>query len=112
MKSFLGRLISACAVVGCGAGPQVKVTAQYRPDALRDTRVLIVPLAVSEELGDQRTGVILSDVARSAASDAACREMAEELGKHTIICLDRQTSARSPALSELERLFALDQPIP
>jgi hypothetical protein len=111
-KSRAGIWVSLCWVVGCGAAPQVKTTADYRPEALRGAHILVVPLAVSDELGDARTGMVLSDQARSDASDAACKTMVEAASEHTVVCADQTTVARSPALSELERLFALDQPIP
>ncbi|HWZ90716.1 MAG TPA: hypothetical protein VNW92_17770 [Polyangiaceae bacterium] len=105
-------LVSACLVTGCGAGPQVKATPQYKADSLRDARVLMIPLAVSDELGDARTGIVLSDQTRSLASDVACKSMAEETSERKIVCVDQQSIAHTPAFSELERRFALDQPIP
>jgi hypothetical protein len=104
--------LAVLCVVACGAAPQVKTTADYHPEALRDARVLMVPLAVSDELGDARTGIVLSDEARALASDGACKSMAEDSSARKIVCVDQQAVAHSPALTELERLFALDQPIP
>ena len=98
--------------VGCGGAPQVKTTAAYQPQAMREARVLVVPLAVSDELGDARTGIVLSDQARGLASDASCKTMAGDSSAHPVVCVDQRAVARSPALTELERLFALDQPIP
>jgi len=79
-------------VVSCGGAPQVRATAN--------------------ELEDARTGIVLSDQTRTEASDASCKEMVDNSGSEHIVCVDRQMKARSPAFSELERLFALDQPIP
>jgi hypothetical protein len=105
---------TAALLLGCGAGPQVQATGAYRADALQNTRILFVPLAVSDELGDERTGVILSDQARSIASEEACKAMQEEssASAEQVVCLDQHTFEHSPALGELERLFARDQPIP
>jgi hypothetical protein len=105
-------LFAGLSLMACGGGPQVKVTAQYRPQMLQHARVLVVPLAVSDELGDARTGIVLSDQARASASAEACKMLTDEVSERTIVCADQDAVGRSPALAELERLFALDQPIP
>jgi hypothetical protein len=107
-------MLMSCAalMLGCGAGPQVQETTSYRADTLRNARILFVPLAVSDELGDERTGVILSDQARSLASEDACKAMQDALSAEQVVCLDQHAFERSPAFAELARLFALDRPIP
>lgn len=104
--------IAGAAVLACGATPQIKSTADYREDTLAKSRVLFVPLAVSEALGDQRTGIILSDHTRVQASDAACSQIAASSGEAALICLDAQQAAAAPAFTDVQRLFALDEPIP
>jgi hypothetical protein len=111
MKAWQSWLVAG-GLAGCGGAPQVKATADYHPGATRDARVLVVPLAVSDELGDVRTGIVLSDQARTLASDASCKTLADDSSADHIVCVDQQMVVRSPALAELERLFALDQPIP
>jgi len=75
-KRFAAGVIGVLAV-GCGGAPQVKTTPDFHPQALAHGRVLFVPLAVSQELGDERTGIMLSDETRAMASDSACKEVAE-----------------------------------
>jgi len=71
--------------------------------------VLLVPLAVSDPLGDERTGIVLSDAARVSASAGACRRITEDRGDVEVVCVAAQ---KSPVISELELLFARDQRIP
>ena len=104
--------VLACTLTSCGAAPQVQPTPDYRADALRTKAVLFVPLAVSNDLGDERTGIVLSDSARLGASSAACRHLAETWSDGRLVCFDEKRIAGSPEFSELVLLFALDKPIP
>jgi hypothetical protein len=96
----------------CGGGPQIQTTTNYRPEAFRGAKVLVIPLAVSDDLGDERTGIVLSKSARTLASEAACSELLDASSDARIVCFSESRVARVPALAELELLFALDKPIP
>ena len=95
-------------LVACG-GPQVRPMADYRSGVLEGKRVLLVPLAVSDPLGDERTGIVLSDAARLRASAAACQRIAQDQDDTKIVCGE---TGKSQAIAELELLFARDQQIP
>jgi hypothetical protein len=95
-------------LVGCG-GPQVRAMSDYRSGILEGKRVLLVPLAVSDPLGDERTGIVLSDAARLRASAAACRRIAQDRDDGKVVCGE---AAKSQVIAELELLFAKDQRIP
>lgn len=99
------------ALSGCG-GPVIRGVPEHQPEALRGKRVLFVPLAISDELGDERTGVVLSNEARLVASEAACKRIAEEWSDGELVCLERARLAKSSSLSELQLLFARDRAIP
>lgn len=99
-------------VAACAGGPRVKWTADYRPASLAGQRVLIVRLAASHDFVDERSGVTLSANTRSVASSRACARIAESWSELNVTCFDRVPLASSPAMAELERLFALDKPIP
>lgn len=105
-------VLSGVLGVGCGGAPQVKTTPEFHPQALAHGRVLFVPLAVSQELGDERTGIVLSDETRAKASDAACKQVAESVTAPAIVCLDPERAASVPAFGQIQLLFARDQPIP
>lgn len=110
MRASLWALLGA-GFFGCGAAPQVTVTPDYQERVLLGKRVIVVPLAVSDDLNDQRTGISLSAQTRDLASDSACHEIAEAWSQGMLLCpSDSRDSAAT--LAEIERLFALDQPIP
>ena len=111
MRSLVAVLAGAVAI-GCGAAPRVTTTAAFRAGALRHGKVLFVPLAVSEELGDERTGIVLSDATRALASETACKNVVESLSDPALVCLDRDRAGALPAFAQVQLLFARDQPIP
>jgi len=100
-----------CLFAGCGGGPQIKATSEYRAEALRGRRILLVPLAMSDELGDERTGIVLSVATRVEANKRACKEVAKDLEGYQVVCIDSEKSTRAEKLTELQRRFALEQPI-
>lgn len=102
----------AIAVVGCGGGPQIKVAPDYTPKACAGQRVLLVPLAVSNELGDKRTGIVLSDDARRSASEATCTKLAHDWGRGGLVCPPFDAAKKPANLNALEQAFALDAPVP
>jgi hypothetical protein len=81
----------------------------YRKGSLEGKSVLLVPLAVSDPLGDERTGIVLSDAARLQASAAACQRIAQDRDDGKVVCGE---GSKSPVVAELELLFATDQRIP
>ena len=105
-------LTIALAVAACGGGPQIKTTADYKPKACAGQRVLLVPIAVSDDLGDQRTGIVLSGDARRFASEGTCTTLAHDWDKGTLVCPPFDPAKKPSTLSELERAFALDAPVP
>jgi hypothetical protein len=111
-SGFTILLFGTLLCAGCGGGPQVKTTADYRARALAGSRVAFVPLAVSDDLGDKRTGIVLSARTRYYASAAACTRIAESWSDGKVVCLDPRAAAQASVLAELERHFALDEPVP
>jgi len=110
--SRIAGWIIPLAVAGCGGGPQIKVTADYKPKVCAGQRVLLVPLAVSDELGDKRTGIVLSDEARLSASEATCNEIAHDWDNGALVCPLFDAAKTLPNLNALEQAFALDAPVP
>lgn len=104
--------LAAVITIGCGGAPRVKATSDFRTGALRHGKVLFVPLAVSQELGDERTGIVLSDGTRALASETACKNVIESLSDPALVCLDQDRAGALPAFAQIQLLFARDQPIP
>lgn len=121
MRSWWSCWLAIGTLVGCHgvdrqgrpvSGPEVQVTKHYRADELAGKRVVFVPLAVSDALGNERTGIMLSDKTRAVASAGACQEVAESWRSGTLVCVREKEGTRAPELLELEGLFAKDAPIP
>jgi hypothetical protein len=108
----VGGAMTCVLLVGCGASPQIKTTADYREDALARGRVLFVPLSVSQALGDQRTGIILSDETRIGASDAACGRLSSADDDPAVVCWSQEKAAMEPAFAQVQSMFALDEAVP
>lgn len=108
----MSRVVGCLVLVACGASPQIKATADYREGTLRRGRVLFVPLSVSQALGDQRTGIILSDGTRAMASDAACGRLSNAAEEPAVVCWDPEKAAAEPAFAQVQSMFALDEPVP
>lgn len=110
-----GLLLGCHSVDAAGrriSGPEVQRTKHYAGKTLAGKRVVFVPLAVSDALGDERTGIMLSDKTRSLASASACQEISQSWGDGTLLCVHERAGKRAPELVEVELLFALDKPIP
>src|SRR4051812_17918169 len=98
MVGSLTRVLAATALagvitIGCGGGPQVRATPDFHAGALQHGKVLFVPLAVSEELGDERTGIVLSDATRALASESACKNVVESVNDPALVCLARERAS-------------------
>jgi hypothetical protein len=115
LRLFMGSArfgLLACWMLTACAGPQVQPTKHYTGEMLTGKRVVFVPLAVSDPLGDERTGIMLSDTTRSVASAGACQELSQSWDDGTLLCVREESGKRAPELVEMERLFAGDKPIP
>jgi hypothetical protein len=108
----IGGVVASLLLMGCGASPLIKPTAQYREGALTRGRVLFVPLSVSQALGDRRTGIILSDETRAVASDAACARLSTAGEDPAVVCWNQEKAATEPAFAQVQSMFALDEPVP
>jgi hypothetical protein len=107
----IGGVVAGLLLMGCGASPQIKATPSYQDGALTRGRVLFLPLAVSQALGDQRTGIILSDETRATASEAACGHLSAA-NEPVVVCWGPEKAAAEPAFAQVQSMFALDQPVP
>jgi hypothetical protein len=101
-------VLALSGLVACGGGPQVRATPDYVPKALVGHRVVLVSLAMSDDLGDQRTGIVLSGETRRLASANACSTLAKGSHERSVVCPE---SATSKVLGEIQKKFALDEPV-
>lgn len=84
------------------------IAARLRAAHFARKRVLFTRITVSDPLGDARTGIILSNAARTVAAAEACVRAAEAWERGTVLC---HSPAAREELTDVERQFAADQPI-
>lgn len=102
--------LSACSVPAYRPTTlEIKNTTQYRPGVLQNRKVAFLPLAVTDELGDQRSGLVLSKHTRTQSSKTACTTLADYWDDLTVVCLS-EADIGSSAVTEVQQRFALDQP--
>jgi hypothetical protein len=104
-----------CGLLGCSnilmpEGLRVKSTHDYRLGALQQRKVAFIPLATSDENQDQRSGLVLRKETRLTAGRNACSTVAADRDEMSIRCNNEQLW-ELPLVAEVQRRFALDQPI-
>jgi hypothetical protein len=126
MLSYLrGRAGRAAAVAGprfaflslalplaaaCGPRAVFNSAPTFHGDTLRSQRVLVLPVAVSSDYTDDRTGMSLDGTTRTEATQRACRSAPR--GGAIVTCFDDPSVASAAALSEvIMSAFAHDQPV-
>jgi hypothetical protein len=58
-------------VAGCASAPIVRTLPEFSDAALKGRRVAFVRLAVSDDFGDARTGIVMSARTRTLATQSA-----------------------------------------
>jgi hypothetical protein len=96
-------------LLGCVQQGKIDDASDDDADLFRGRVVMVLPLATSGELGDERTGIILTDVARFTASAASCEHLVKRIPEVRIVCVNAELSRSEPSLAELETQFALDK---
>src|SRR5688500_55956 len=104
--------LSLVLVAGCARSPVVRTLPGFRESALNGKRVAFARLAVSDDLGDARTGIVMSARTRTLATRSACEAVSQTWDAGRVVCLLPDTGEPTGALLELERIYAQDRPIP
>ena len=99
-------------VVGCASSPVVRTLPEFRETALNGKRVAFLRLAVSDDLGDARTGIVMSARTRTLATRSACEAVSQGWDAGHVVCLIPGKGEPTTELLEIERLYAEDRPIP
>lgn len=100
-----------CSVsLGGASAPSVKDGTRYRPGALPHQALLILPLATSSELRDDRRGIVLRNDSLIRSYKAMCEKTRELLGGPRVQCAYDQTAVRG--LPELRAPQAFGGRIP
>jgi hypothetical protein len=111
----LHKVLGALALVlvaACAGAPVVRTLPEFREAALKGKRVAFLRLAVSDDLGDARTGIVMSARTRTLATQGACESVSQQWDVGRVVCLIPDEGLRSGELLELERLYAEARPVP
>src|SRR4051812_20311889 len=67
-------LCVACLILTphCAPGANVQSAPQFSGSSLKSRGVLILPIAVTDDFGDERTGIVLDHESREQATRQAC----------------------------------------
>ena len=104
--------LSLVLVAGCAGSPVVSTLPEFREAALTGKRVAIARLAVSDDFGDARTGIVMSARTRTLATRSACESVSQAWDAGHVVCLVSGKDEPTAELLELERLYAEGRPIP
>jgi hypothetical protein len=104
--------LSLVLAAGCAGSPVVSTLPEFREAALTGKRVAIARLAVSDDFGDARTGIMMSARTRTLATRSACESLSQAWDAGRVVCLVPGKGEPTAELLELERLYAEGRPIP
>jgi hypothetical protein len=104
-------VVTLVLVGGCANSPVVRNLPGFRESALSGGRVAFVRLAVSDDLGDARTGIVMSATTRTRATLSACASVSRTWSAGRVICLVPSNGEPAAELLELERFYAKDRPV-
>jgi hypothetical protein len=107
-----GPLLFALLTTHCAAGASIRSAPNFSGVQLRRQSVLILPIAVSDDFGDERTGIILDRGTREEATRLACGSASAIRDDIVVTCFDDPIVAHSiPVSNDILSQFARDQPI-
>jgi hypothetical protein len=97
--------------LGCGGARAIIQSAPaFRGDLLNAQKVLVLPIAVSSDYVDDRTGISLDGPSRFGATHQACAWASKTSARLSVVCFDNPMAAPStPASDMVLSAFAHDQ---
>jgi len=80
---------------GCASSARVRTVSNFSGAALESRVLLILPIAVTDDFGDERTGIVLDHQSREQATKLACDSAADVRDDIRIVCFDHPALAKS-----------------
>ena len=121
-KMFLRRWIGPLLAVGfalqglaCASGasrPKIQRSPHFQSSQLTGTTVLVLPIAVTDDLGDERTGIVLGRGSRESAAKAACQSVAQARKDLRVVCFEELRTGADAASARVALEFALGHEVP
>jgi hypothetical protein len=97
----------------CASGAKIRSVPNFSGASLNSRALLILPIAVTDDFGDERTGIVLDHQSREQATKQACDSASHIRGDINVVCFDRPELANSSGfLKELLLEYARDKAIP
>src|SRR5437660_505556 len=91
---FLVGPVCSLLAMHCGSGAKIQSVPNFEGKSLKSQVVLVLPIAVTDDFGDERTGIVLDHQSREQATKLACDSAAEMRDDVKIMCFDRPELAR------------------
>jgi hypothetical protein len=113
-KSRWSAFCWPCLALAMHCGPRAKFESdpKFSGEALQRVAVLVLPIAVTDDLGDERTGIVLDQQSREQATKLACTSAASIRDDVKIVCFDHPELAASvPLTRDLLLDYARDRAI-
>jgi len=99
-------------VLDCARATNIRSAPGFSGVQLENQPLLLLPVAVTDDFGDERTGIVLDRQSREDAAKLACRSAPEIRDDIKIVCFDDPSIADSAVvLREVSTEFARDAPI-
>jgi hypothetical protein len=97
----------------CASSPKIQSAPNFKAESLKSRALLILPISVTDDFGDERTGIVLDHQSREEATKLACDSAAGIRDDIRIVCFDHPDLAKSAEfLKELQLEYARDHAIP
>lgn len=104
--------LTVATVSGCGASPRIANLPGYSHGMLHRKTLLLLPLATSNEMGDDRSGVVLRNVSVRDAYDAVCKHAKQSLRDVVVECAQDPGAVGAVTLMRsVLASFAHDEPV-
>src|SRR3954470_5084862 len=96
----------------CGSGATIQSAPNFSGATLDHRVLLVLPIAVTDDYGDERTGIVLDHQSREDATKRACDSVTEVRDDVRVVCFDSPDLAKSgPFLKDLMLDYARDSTI-
>jgi hypothetical protein len=112
LKASFALALCAVFAPSC-ARSNVRTAPGFTGAELQKQRLLILPVAVTDDFGDERTGIVLDHQSREEAAALACRSALDIRDDIRVVCFNDPSIAGSgSALRDVSIQFARDASVP
>jgi hypothetical protein len=111
LRVLLVALAFVC--LDCGSHAAMRSAPNFSGKELKNRKVLVLPIAVTDDYGDERTGIILDRGTREEATRMACASASDRQRDLTLTCFDSPAvSSAAPVSDAVQAQFTRDRAVP